>query len=144
MVREVQITKSAEETEKYGGKVAAFVVKNRKDLRVVTLSGELGSGKTTFVKGFAKGLGVKQRIVSPTFVLIRPLALKDSLTLYHIDLYRLLGEANQLGLDEILQDDNNIVVIEWPEKLENVLPKGKVEIKFDDFGENERRITTSY
>lgn len=94
---------------------------------VFALSGELGAGKTTFVQGFAKGLGIKEKIISPTFVLIRQHKIPNTTkVLYHIDLYRIEETAN-LGLEEIWSDPNNIILIEWAEKLKK-LPKGTIKI----------------
>ncbi len=99
---------------------------------IFALSGELGAGKTTFVQGFAKGLGIQDKIISPTFVLIRQHQIPNTdKTLYHIDLYRLenIESLKHLGLDEILSDSNNIVLIEWAEKLKQ-LPKGTIRQAF--------------
>lgn len=109
---------------------------------VIALTGELGTGKTIFVQGFAKGLGIKDKIISPTFVLIRQHKIpKSSKTLYHIDLYRLerLKDTRYLGLEEIWSNPNNIVLIEWPEKLKE-LPKGVVKISIQKEGLNKRRF----
>ena len=133
------ITKSAQETEKLGQKLAGSL----KEDRVVALYGELGSGKTTFVKGLAKGLGIKDRIISPTFVFIRPYTLIATLsTLYHVDLYRIekADEVKGLGLEEIFADKKAIVVIEWAEKIKKILPKRRIDIYFDYLAENERKI----
>lgn len=112
--------------------------------RIFALTGDLGAGKTIFVQGFAKGLGIKEKIISPTFVLIRQHQIPSSnKTLYHIDLYRLDSvDSKQLGLDEILAEENSIVLIEWAEKL-NKLPKDSIRINIEK-GENQnRRITIS-
>ncbi|EKD85975.1 MAG: hypothetical protein ACD_37C00549G0004, partial [uncultured bacterium] len=99
-------------------------------------------GKTTFVQGLAKALGIRQRIISPTFVIIRPHKLKTNKTFYHIDLYR-LGKAdpNNLGLKEIFLEKDAIVAIEWAEKIEKLLPKDTLKIKFKTLSENEREVT---
>lgn len=87
----------------------------------VFLYGELGSGKTTFTKGLAKGLGIDARIISPTFVLKRSYE-GTNMTLEHLDLYRLENEEQlrEIGIREILNDQTTITVIEWPEKIESV------------------------
>ena len=130
------VTKSARETQELGKKLA-----NNLKGGIVALYGELGSGKTTFVQGLAAGLGIKKRIVSPTFIFIRQYS-----NFYHIDLYRIEKpeDARGLGLEEILGDPANIVVIEWAEKIKNLLPKKRIDVKFKILGENERKITTSY
>ncbi|CAN5318050.1 hypothetical protein BH10PAT1_BH10PAT1_3980 [soil metagenome] len=102
--------------------------------------GELGAGKTTFIQGLAKGLGIKNKITSPTFILMRTY---DRFS--HLDLYRLEGdienEVRNLGLFDIMGKENNIVAIEWAEKIKNVLPKETVWINFENMNENERKIT---
>lgn len=112
---------------------------------VVALIGELGAGKTIFVKGFAKGLGITDKITSPTFVLIRQHKIpKTKKTLFHIDLYRIenIENLNQLGLKELWLDKKNIILIEWPEKLENLLPTNTTLIKIEKRRNNTRLITT--
>lgn len=123
------VTKTAEETKLLASKLAR---KHRGN--IIALMGELGSGKTTFVQGFAKGLGVKEKIISPTFVLI-----KQYSTLYHVDLYR-VENFQELGLEEILANPNNIVLIEWAEKLTN-LPKNTIKITFEKLEGDKRLIT---
>jgi tRNA threonylcarbamoyladenosine biosynthesis protein TsaE len=112
---------------------------------VVALSGELGSGKTTFTQGFAEGLGITSRILSPTFILMRSYELEDpGRSFYHIDLYRLEGgikeEMANLGIFDIFDDPNDIVLIEWAEKAEGLLPEKTVWVRFDRINENERKI----
>ena len=135
------ITKSAQETAALGEKLA----NNLKEGAVVCLYGELGSGKTVFVQGLAKGLGIKERILSPTFVMVRSYALcaMRYTTFYHIDLYRIENEKDieGLGLEEIWNDPKNIVAIEWAEKIKNILPKKRVDIHFKYLNNNQRQIT---
>lgn len=124
-------------------KIAEKFAKTTKN-HIFALIGELGAGKTVFVQGFAKGLGIKEKIISPTFVLIRqhkiPAATK---ILYHIDLYRLenVGDFENIGLEEILSDPNNIVLIEWAEKMKKILPKNTINIFIEKASDNERIIT---
>lgn len=135
------ITSSFEETQLAGEQLAY----NLKGKRVIALHGDLGNGKTTFVQGFARGLGVEKRIISPTFVIVRKYALKEK-NFYHIDLYRVQAsrDIEGLGLKEILEDENSIVAIEWPEKIENILPKDKITIEFFQVDENTRKIVLHY
>ncbi len=133
-------THSEKETRDLARKLA-------KDFRgIIALSGELGSGKTTFVQGLAKGLGIKEKIISPTFVLIRQHKIpKTKKILYHIDLYR-LDNPNQfesLGLEELLQNPNAIVLIEWAEKIKEILPKNTLRIKLEITNNTERKLTFS-
>jgi len=109
----------------------------------LALTGELGSGKTTFVQGLAKGLGIKQRIISPTFILVRKYDLRSK-SFYHVDLYRLETEVEKevrnLGIEEIWDNPENIVVIEWAEKIKGMIPENATWIEFKNLGGNERKI----
>ncbi len=136
------ITNNSEETKKLGRDFA-------KSLRagdVVCLYGDLGSGKTTLVQGLAKGLGIKKRIISPTFIIIRNYRFKHCdlgfKNFYHIDLYRIesKGEIESLGLEEIINNKNNIVVIEWAEKMGKSLPKKRIDIFLEHLSDDKRRI----
>lgn len=170
---EVFITNSFGETQRLGGKFVEKVngqgrtlselsEKNRGSL-VIALYGDLGSGKTTFVQGIAKGLGIKRRIISPTFIIVRTYELKNQKSIlrqtqdknqnynskfknlelfYHIDLYRIesVEQIEALGLDEVLKYPENIVVIEWAEKMGDLLPKERWDIRFDHLEGDRRRI----
>lgn len=112
--------------------------------RIVALIGELGSGKTIFAQGFAQGLAVKDKIISPTFILIRQHAIPSSnKTFYHLDLYRLNNkvEIKDLGIKEILESQDNIVLIEWAEKIDQLLPADSIKVKLEKVSEGERRIS---
>ncbi len=111
------ISKSAEETKEIAKKLAEQV-KNKSV--VIGISGELGAGKTTFTQGFAEGLGITEKINSPTFTIIKQHNIPNSSkNLYHIDLYRLENpNIKELGIEEIVSDNNSILLIEWPEKTE--------------------------
>ncbi len=129
------ITRSEEET-------IAFARAFASELRpgsVVLLVGDLGSGKTTFVRGLALGLSLDADVVvSPTFTLIQEY--RGQRSLYHVDLFRLQGaEIEDLGLEEILAGDA-IVAIEWAEKLKD-RPAGAIEVRIADRGEDVREIT---
>lgn len=119
----------------------------------LALTGELGSGKTTFVQGLAKGLGITRAVLSPTFILVRkydvpinhgPSVIKH---FYHVDLYRLEGavetEVKNLGVDEAWGKKKNIVVIEWADKLTGLLPAGTIRIEFENLGGDKRKVTVS-
>ncbi len=137
--RQEFVTNSAAATQKIG----RIFTKSLKAGDSVLLSGDLGTGKTTFMQGVALGLKIKSRIISPTFVLVRQHdGVLDNLkiTMYHADLYRIEDDAKikNLGLDEMLQDSNGIVFIEWGEKTNNT--KYNWEIKFKNIRKNERKI----
>lgn len=113
---------------------------------MVALVGELGSGKTTFVQGLARGLGIKNRIISPTFVLRRDYEVKGKKKkvkrLYHIDLYRIKEgverEFRNLGVEEFFGSQDTVVVIEWAEKVRELLPRSTIWITFENLGERRR------
>ena len=110
----------------------------------VCLYGNLGSGKTTFVQGFGKSLGVFSRLPSPTFVIVRRYTMSRKLGFfYHIDLYRTFGELEllHLGIPEILADPYSIVCIEWSEKLGSLLPKRRIDIRFTTLPDETHQIT---
>lgn len=136
------ISKSDTETKA----IASRIAKESKN-RIFALTGELGAGKTVFVQGFAKGLGISEKIISPTFVLIRLYQIPQSpKTLYHIDLYRLdkTEDFHELGLNEILANPNNIVLIEWAEKIKHTLPEDTAIISFKKVNNSIRRITINF
>ncbi len=112
---------------------------------IITLSGTLGAGKTTFTKAFAKVLGVKSRVSSPTFILMKFFALpKDApwKQLIHIDAYRLEKpeEILAIGWEDYAIDSDNLMVIEWPEQIKKLLPKGVISVKLAYVG-NRRSIS---
>ena len=109
---------------------------------VVALYGDLGAGKTTFAQGIAAGLGIKKRIISPTFIIVRKYRISGKRNFYHIDLYRIETEKDieGLGLEEILNSKDSIVVVEWAEKLASKLPKNRIDIYFETIDDEERQI----
>lgn len=131
------VTNNEKETRKLGEEFA----KSLKKGDVVALFGGLGNGKTTFVQGLAKGLGIEKRIISPTFIIVRSYKINSDETLYHVDLYRTrdILDARSVGIDEIMSSDS-IVVIEWAEKIKEALPQKRFEIHFKYLNENDREI----
>ena len=134
----ISITHSEEDTQKVARDLATAL--NAGD--VLLLSGDLGAGKTTFVRGLAEGLGIDPgEVSSPTFTLVHEYR-GGRLTLYHADLYRLENTAtNDLGLEEIGVQDG-VLAIEWPDRLTHRLPGAKT-VSIDMVDENARRITVS-
>ena len=148
------ITTSYEETQKLGKNFAKGFLESdlRKTAVVLGLSGNLGSGKTTFIQGFAKGLGIKEKILSPTFVIMKKFKIPQRTThhslqttryFYHIDCYRIKNAKDilELGFKEIIINPENIVAIEWPEHVKKILPKKAIKINFKFIDENKREIT---
>ena len=118
---------------------------------IISLEGNLGAGKTTFTQGFARGLGIQEKIASPTFVVLKrygiPIPRKQSRIirshwLYHIDCYRLksVRELEQLGFASIVQEPGAVVLIEWGDRVHRALPKHTLRIRFRHAGENRRHI----
>lgn len=132
------ISKSSVQTQKFAQELA----QKYKSGGIIALIGDLGAGKTTFSQGFAKGLGINEKIISPTFVLIRQYPLSNSRSIfYHLDLYRLESDFELLGLGEILSNPSNIALIEWAEKLGDLLPKNATKIYIDKLDGDSRRIS---
>ena len=95
---------------------------------LLTLSGDLGAGKTTFTKGLALGLGIEDTVTSPTFTILKSYEGED-VTLHHMDAYRLEGIVQDLGFEEEIYDENAVCVIEWSHFIEYALPEERLEIK---------------
>lgn len=135
-------TNSDTETKNFAEKIAKEF---KKKGGVLALIGDLGAGKTTFAQGFAQGLGIKEKVISPTFVLMKQHNLPNSERIfYHLDLYRLEKiDITDLGLKEIfesVEEVNNIVVIEWAEKIANQLPKDSLVINFEKLNNSTRKV----
>ena len=105
---------------------------------VICLNGELGSGKTVFTKAFASALGITDDVTSPTFNIIKEYQ-NGELPLYHMDVYRLDGNVNELGLDEYF-DGNGVTIIEWADMISDYLPKERLDINIKVTGEDTRVI----
>lgn len=145
-------SRSAAETKKIArGVVKAMHASRSKTARVLALTGTLGTGKTTFVQGLARALGIRNRVLSPTFILMQPFDVCVSQgrgarasRVWHIDCYRIENpnELLRVGLGDILEDPSNLVVIEWADKIKELLPKNTMWVRFE-YGEkeNERIIT---
>lgn len=118
--------KNLEETQKIAQEFVQKLKPLEKSARVIGLYGELGAGKTSFTQGVAKAFDINDNVVSPTFVIekIYHLADKQFDNLIHIDAYRLdhSGELLQLGWQEIISDPKNLILIEWPERVEDIMP----------------------
>ena len=135
------LTKSKAQTQKIAVKLAKKIISESagKHARVLALIGDLGSGKTAFTQGFIKSLGIKTHVPSPTFVIFRryPIHIhKESggfKNVFHFDLYRIEKPKEIIDLDfkKILKNPENIVLIEWPEKILKLLPKNTIAVKFE-------------
>jgi len=109
---------------------------------IILLKGDLGSGKTTFCKGFASGLGLKDEILSPTYSILNEYQVNGK-NLYHFDLYRLksINEFIEIGGLEYLNNQMSISLIEWPDLINDITIKNMINIKFEYLSEKERLIT---
>lgn len=129
------VTRAPEETRALAARIAAAAAPG--DL--VCLFGDLGAGKTEFAKGFAAGLGVGDRVTSPTFVLMAEYP--GRLPLFHLDLYRLADAEDALAgglLDD--RQAHGVTLVEWPDRLGTTLPEARLEVALEAIGDHERRI----
>lgn len=153
---------SSRETQALGERVARDVMKgggrtgrsqrkpSQPQATVIALQGDLGAGKTTFVQGFLKGLGLRKRAQSPTFIIMRRHATPGGArrrgqfkSVFHVDAYRLkkAAQMNVLDFATILKDPEHVILIEWPERIKRILPKHATWISFEHGKkENERKI----
>lgn len=162
------LIKSEKETIKLAEEFVKEVLEGAKKDKplIFWLEGELGAGKTQFVKGIAKTLGIKERITSPTFVLMKKfiiptgkkagpgpaldgkprkaaLPLRGKSLFFHLDCYRIYDseDAKQIGLDEIIKSSQSIIAIEWAERIAEIIPKPYWEIKLEHTAEKKRKIS---
>ncbi len=168
------LTTSDKETKKIGEILGLQILNYRhRTSIIISLEGELGSGKTTFTQGFAKGLGVKENPRSPTFVIMRiypitppnpphrrgqgedkervlysPLPLegvRGRLNFVHIDAYRIKSkDLKILGWRELIKNPQNIILVEWGNKIKNILPKNSLKIIFRHIGRSHERLIKVY
>ncbi|MDD2753299.1 MAG: tRNA (adenosine(37)-N6)-threonylcarbamoyltransferase complex ATPase subunit type 1 TsaE [Candidatus Portnoybacteria bacterium] len=158
------ITKNAGETQLLSGKILKELMAQRRRVAseasftrgalVLALQGELGAGKTTFIQGLAQALGIKEKILSPTFVIMKHFKIAASdwrpstslgvkfKNFYHMDCYRLEGgkDLEAFNFKEILKNKNNLVVIEWAERVKDILPEDTIWLEFEHGGEDIRKI----
>lgn len=127
------VTTSAKQTQKLG----EMLVQELKGGIIICLSGDLGSGKTTFTQGLLKGLKVRGPYTSPTFVIMK----KYKNNIYHFDAYRVKDkDILNLGWEEIIADPRNIVIVEWADRIKKIIPKKALWIGFKWIDNNTRKI----
>ena len=129
------ITYSEEETIELAQNIESEKFPNM----VICLKGDLGTGKTVFTKGFAQALEVKEEVTSPTFTIIKEYT-SGEMPLYHMDVYRLDGKVEDLGLEEYY-NKKGITIIEWADMIEDYLPEKRLEIKIKSSDEDENKRT---
>ena len=135
-----EITISERDTRILAGNLA----KSTKPPRIICLYGDLGTGKTVFVKGFAEGLGFgAESVKSPTYIFLRTHKLKG-VTLHHFDFYR-IEEADDIMRQDLeeLFEQNAYFLIEWPDRIQKILPEKRLEVRLEYIDANKRKITIS-
>lgn len=141
------ISKNLEETHKFASLFLEYISKRKgPKAMVVGLKGDLGSGKTTFTQFIAQELDIEEGVTSPTFVILKKYRIKKDFsfsTLVHIDAYRLESgeDLKALSFETELGDPNNLIFLEWPENVEEALPKDMMTLSFETINENTRKIT---
>jgi tRNA threonylcarbamoyladenosine biosynthesis protein TsaE len=143
-------TNKTSATKKLGENLAETIIRTRGNGPVIVgLDGDLGSGKTTFLQGFAKGLGIKEKILSPTFVIVKRFEIKKKISkyknFYHIDCYRIEGknELKSFNFKSIIADKKSIIAIEWVKKINKIIPYKNIAIKFSFLDKNKRKVVLS-
>ena len=138
-MKRVCLATSPFETQKIGETIAKEILKlkPKKKAIVLGLIGDFGGGKTCFLQGFAQGLGIKQRVLSPTFIIMRRFN-----NFYHIDCYRIQKpqEILDLGFKRIIANPKNIVAVEWADRIRKIMPLNTIWIEFEFLGERKRKI----
>lgn len=128
--------------------VLALCIPRTSSATVLALIGDLGAGKTTLTQSIGKKLGVTENMISPTFVIMKNYVLGKRLEvggyrkLIHIDAYRLdsSAEMKRLGFETLLADPENLIVIEWPERIADILPTDSISISLEHLEENKRAL----
>lgn len=133
----IVITHSPEETDEVGFGLASLLA----DGDVVALVGELGAGKTTFVKGLARGLFVKDMVLSPSFLIAR--SYPGRIPFHHLDAYRIAAphELAEVGLLELLPPSEGVTAVEWADRIPDLIPPGAIRVTLEHAGDDRRRIT---
>ena len=132
-----KITNNRDETLDFAEKFAKQIVAPK----IIVLSGDLGAGKTTFSKGFAKGLGISETITSPTFTLLNEYS--GDKNLYHFDMYRLSSkeEAYELGFENYFENNDGIILVEWAENVKGLFTPPYLKVLIEKIDENKRKFT---
>lgn len=142
-MRKKIVTKNFKETQEFGESLAKTLKPLKNKAVVLALSGDLGGGKTTFAQGFAKGLGIKNKILSPTFNIMKRFEISKNgfKNFYHFDCYRLNKEdISFLNFEEIINDPKNVIIIEWFENIESNNIQIYKKLSFNFIDENTREI----
>jgi len=129
-------SRSADQTRRFGMRLGRMLQNGD----VLCFSGDLGSGKTTFIQGIAQGWGSVDQVTSPTFVLVNEYYRMDGSTLFHMDAYRIDStlEAEELDIDRMLHQ--GVLVVEWAERIDSILPKERLTIKMAWVADEQRSL----
>lgn len=135
------ISNSETDTEKFAFELARTLPPGT----VITLDGDLGAGKTVFARGFARGLGITEPVSSPTYTIVQEYNLPQKGRLYHLDLYRISGvqAALAFGVDEFLDDPEAYALVEWPERIDGIIPEDALHIQIKHTGNESREISVA-
>lgn len=135
------ISNSEAATENFASELAQSLPRGS----VVTLNGNLGAGKTVFSRGFARGLGILEPVSSPTYTIIQEYCCPDGGYFFHMDLYRISDARSALdfGIDEYLNDPEAWCVIEWPERISEIIPANAIMVELTATDVNSRKITVT-
>ena len=131
----IKLTHSKEETMQLAKSIADKLPNGI----TLTFSGDLGAGKTTFVRGLAEGLGITEVVQSPTFNIMK-IYLNGKRPLIHIDAYRLADIDTDIGLDEYIGYETGITVIEWPMYIQKLIPDFSIEVEITNLGDDNRQL----
>ena len=139
------VIKGLDEVKLFAQKLLRYLSENGKNIQVISLSGNLGAGKTTLVQQLALELGVQETVTSPTFTIMKSYPVPDSdqfQNLVHMDAYRIeaLDELRPLGLEHLLMTPGNLVCIEWAERIAPVLPKDTIYLTLQTIDEETREV----
>lgn len=134
-------TNSAKETMDFAKELGEIIT----PFELIAFFGDLGAGKTAFIKGFARSFGVEEYVCSPTFSIVNEYIYDGLKKIVHCDMYRIFDEEELYGAGyfDMLKDKNAIVLIEWSENIKNFLPKSYIKVKIDVLDENKRKISVS-
>ncbi len=137
-IEETIISNSEQETEALAARLAAELPRGS----VLLLAGDLGAGKTVFSRGFARGLGITEPVSSPTYTIVQEYPLSGGGMLYHLDLYRIDDSRSALafGVDEFLDDPGSVALVEWPERIADILPAEAVRVDIRHLSDSGREI----
>lgn len=139
-------TKTISRSERETEELAAALARKLPRGTVIALDGDLGAGKTVFSRGFARGLGITEPVSSPTYTIVQEYPLPGGRgMLYHLDLYRIENSASALafGVDEFLDDPESVALVEWPERISDILPPGVTAVRIRHLSDTEREITVT-